>query len=168
MAPGHSIETQWMAMFEAMRIKNGTIFYILKNRVRRIIEMSWDYVFEGMGDGQYHVFSTSEHAYGPVFDTKTMWGHTEALIACMTILEYTGEVWAKEWYERIREFTLRTMPTGFGVWRQAVDRYGDDKKRSGISIYRKGNFHQPRYQMMNMLSLDRMIKNDGKLTRFPL
>jgi hypothetical protein len=57
--------------------------------------------------------------------------------------------------------------TGHGVWRQAVDRSGKDVKRVGVSSKRKGNFHQPRCLMMNILSLDRMIANAGKLTRFP-
>jgi len=167
-APGHTIETQWMAMVEAIREKNGTLFYILKNRARRMIELSWDYIFEGIGDTEYNVFDTPERCAGPVWDIKTMWAHTEVLVATLMTLEYTGDVWAKEWYERARAFTLRTMPTECGVWRQAVDRYGKNKKRRGISIYRKGNFHQPRCFMMNMLSLDRMIKNGGKLTPFPL
>ena len=167
-SPGHSIETHWMAMYEALREKNGTKFYILKNRIRRLLEMSWDYIFEGMGGTEYNVFAASGRPAGPNFDIKSMWSHTEVLVACMTTLEYTGDVWAKEWYERVRAFTHRTMTTDHGVWRQAVDRFGENKKRSGISIYRKGNFHQPRHMMMNMLSLDRMIKNNGKLTPFPL
>jgi mannose/cellobiose epimerase-like protein (N-acyl-D-glucosamine 2-epimerase family) len=97
-----------------------------------------------------------------------MWAHCEILIACLTILEYTGEVWAKEAYERARAYTLKTMAnTGHGVWRQAVDRYGKDLKRVGISPKRKGNFHQPRMLMKNILSLERMIHNAGKLTPFP-
>ena len=167
-SPGHSIETLWMVMHEAIRVKNGTTFYICKNRIRRILEMGWDYVFEGLGDTGYNVFGSEDTCAGGVFDIKTMWAHSEVLIACMLTLEYTGDVWAIEWYERARKFTLKTMPTGFGVWRQAVDRFGKDKKRAGISIYRKGNFHQPRYLMYNLLSLERIIKNNGKLTRFPL
>ena len=86
----------------------------------------------------------------------------------MTILEYTGEVWAKEWYERVRAFTLRTMAnTGHGVWRQAVDRFEDDIQRVGVSSKRKGNFHQPRCLMMNILSLQRMIDNRGNWLPWP-
>ena len=84
------------------------------------------------------------------------------------MLEYTGEVWAKEWYERTRDYLLRTMAnTGHGVWRQAVDRRGNDLKRVGVSEKRKGNFHQPRCLMMNLQSLDRMISGGGRLTPFP-
>ena len=38
-----------------------------------------------------------------------MWAHCEILIACLTVLEYTREVWVKEWYERTRAYLLRTM-----------------------------------------------------------
>jgi N-acylglucosamine 2-epimerase len=165
---GHSIEALWMVMHEAIRTGDRALFDTCKTRSRRLIEMSWDYVYEGCGTNQFHVFGDSEHCQGPSFEIKNMWTHTEILIVCMTVLEYTGEVWAKEWYERTREYTLRTMAnTGHGVWRQAVDRYGDDRQRSGISPYRKGNFHQPRYMMMNLMSLDRMIKNNRHLTPFP-
>jgi len=167
-APGHTLETQWMAMIEAIREMNGTTFYILKNRIRRMLEMSWDYIFEGMGDTEYNVFATDDRPAGPVWDLKSMWAHTEILVGTLMTLEYTGDVWAKEWYERARDYILRTMKTDHGVFRQAVDRYGEDLKRPGISIYRKGNFHQPRALMMNMLTLDRIIANKGKLTPFPL
>ncbi|MFC2087646.1 AGE family epimerase/isomerase, partial [Bacteroidota bacterium] len=70
-----------------------------------------------------------------------MWAHTEILIACMLILEYTGEIWAKEWYERAFRYIMDTMTTDYGVWRQAVNRFGENKKRKEVSIYRKGNFH---------------------------
>ena len=161
MMPGHSIETQWMAMAEAMRVKNIPLAQLFQKRFRRLIEMCWDYVFDGIGSTDYHVFATAEHPAGPVFDIKSMWSQTEALIGCMMVLEYSGEVWAREWYERIRAFLLRSMTTDFGVWRQAVDRFGVDKKRAGISIYRRGNFHQPRCLMMNILSLERIIANKG-------
>lgn len=168
MAPGHSLETLWMVMYEALRTKDRGLFDICKNRVRRLVEMNWDYVYEGWGTNSFRVSATESHPQGPSFEVKNMWAHTEILIACMTALEYTGEVWAKEWYERTREYAIRTMAnTGHGVWRQAVDRYGNNLKRSGISEYRKGNFHQPRYMMMNLLSLDRMLQNNGRCTPFP-
>jgi len=167
-APGHTIETQWMAMTEAIREKNGTSFSILKNRIRRNVEMSWDYIFEGIGDTNFNVFDTEDRRAGAYWEVRTMWAHTEVLLGTMMSLEYTGDVWAKEWYERTRAYCHRVYTTDHGVWRQAVDRYGENKKRSSITIYRKGNFHQPRYYIYNLMSLDRMIKNKGKLTAFPL
>ncbi len=165
---GHTIETQWMAMTEAIREKNGTLFYILKNRIRRMIEMTWDHIFEGVPSGEFRVFATDKRPAGVEWAEKSMWIQVEVLVGTMMTLEYTGDVWAHEWYERARAFTLRTMTTDHGVWRQAVNRFGEDVPRPGISPYRKDNFHQARYQFMNLLSLDRMIANKGKLTPFPL
>ena len=168
MFAGHSLETIWIAMHEALRIEDRTLFDTAKNRIRRLLEMCWDYVFDGWGDGDFFVHQTPEHRRGPQYEVKTMWAHCEILIACMSILEYTGEVWAKEWYERTLSYMLKTMAnTPHGVWRQAVDRQGRDLKRVGVSPNRKGNFHQPRFLMMNIQSLDRMIGNSGKLTPFP-
>ncbi len=168
MFAGHALETLWIVMHEALRIKDRALFTTAKDRVRRLVEMCWDYVFDGWGDGNYFVHDTPQHRRGPEYEVKTMWAHCEILIACMTVLEYTGEVWAKEWYERARDYLLRTMAnTPHGVWRQAVDRYGKDVKRVGVSPKRKGNFHQPRCLMLNLLSLQRMIKSGGRLTPFP-
>jgi mannose/cellobiose epimerase-like protein (N-acyl-D-glucosamine 2-epimerase family) len=166
---GHCIETLWMIMFHSIRVRNGTIFYICKSRIRRFLEMAWDYVYGGCADENFYVLDIPGHRFGPSYDVKTMWAECEILIACMTVLEYTGDIWAKEWYERAREFTYRTIAdTGIGVWRQAVNRYGENLVREGVSPYRKGNFHQPRSMMLNLLALERMIKNNGKLTPFPL
>lgn len=167
-SPGHTVETQWMAMTEALREKNRTAFMTLKDRARRMIELSWDYIYGGMGDARYYALDTKERPAGAVWDMKTMWAQCEILVATMMTLEYTGEVWASEWYERAREWTYRVMSTDCGVFRQAVDRYGVNKVRPGIPETRRDNFHEPRYYMMNILSLERMIRNKGKFTPFPV
>lgn len=163
MYTGHYLETLWMVYHEALRTKDVEVLNTVEKRMKHLIEMTWDYVFEGMGSEDFYVFQTENNCPGPDFDIKVMWSHTELLIATLSIYEQTGEKWAKEWYERGREFCLRTMAnTDTGVWRQAVDRFGKDKERPGIGIYRKGNFHQPRYQMMNILAIQRMKKNGVK------
>jgi len=161
MVAGHSLEALWMVLDEALRKNDKRLFEICKQRIRHIIEMSWDYVFDGFCSETYNVFSGAGRCAGPEYDSKVMWAHTELLIATMKVFELTGEVWAKEWYERGRAYCMKTMAnTGHGVWRQAVDRFGNDKKRPGMSIHRKCNFHQVRCQMMNLLAIERMIRND--------
>jgi N-acylglucosamine 2-epimerase len=158
MSTGHSLESLWMVLHEAIRINDAQLQETSKNRIRHLMEMNWDYVFEGLCTEAYYVFSTGTKCHGPDFDLKSMWAHTEMLIASMTIMEHTGEPWAREWYERCRKYCLNTMAnTPHGIWRQAVDRFGNNRKRPGISIYRKDNFHQIRYLMMNLLSVERMI-----------
>ena len=54
-----------------------------------------------------------------------------------------------------------------GVWRQAVDRRGNDVKRVATSTKRKDNDHQARMLMLNLMSLDRIIGNRRRATPFP-
>ncbi len=166
MRPDHGIETLWMVLFEALRTKDINLFDKVKKRIRRIIEMNWDYVFEGLGCS-FNLFGSDKVPAGTDYNIKNMWAHCEILIACLSILEYTGEVWAKEWYERTRAYILKTMATDSGIWRQAVDRFGKPKDRPNVSALRRCNYHQPRAIMYNLLTLDRMIKNKGMLTAFP-
>ncbi len=155
---GHTIETLWIVMTEALRRGDRKLFDEAAGRIRRFLELCWDPVNDGLGDGNFHVVATKKHPAGPEYDVKTMWAHCEAMIACMMVLEHTGAAWACEWYERLRAYTLKVMPVpGHGVWRQAVDRSGKDLKRVGISNKRKDNFHQARYLMRNLLSLKRMM-----------
>jgi N-acylglucosamine 2-epimerase len=158
MFTGHSLEALWMVMHEALRKNDKGLFETCKSRIRRLIEMNWDYIFEGLCTEEYHVLKSGDRCPGPTYDLKVMWAHAEALLATLSIFEHSGETWASEWYEKVRQYTLKNFSnTGHGVWRQAVDRFGKDKQRPGISIFRKDNFHQIRYQMMNLLALERMI-----------
>jgi mannose/cellobiose epimerase-like protein (N-acyl-D-glucosamine 2-epimerase family) len=164
MFTGHSVETMWMVMFEAIRQGNDSLFVEAKNTFRRYLELCWDYVFEGFGDGDFYVYDGPGRTREALYGVKTMWSHCELMLGLMHILEYTGERWAKQWYERVRAYAIGAFDTDCGVWRQAVDRFGEDISREGQPVQRKGNFHQPRYMMLNLLSLDRMIANEGNLT----
>jgi mannose/cellobiose epimerase-like protein (N-acyl-D-glucosamine 2-epimerase family) len=170
MFTGHSLETQWIVMMEAIRQGDRQLFDMSKEMIKRYLTLSWDYVFEGFGDGHFYVFDGPDRTRQKLYGVKSMWSHTEILLATMHILEFSGELWASEWYERARAYSLRSFDTPFGVWRQAVDRFGNDVQREGIPVTRRDNFHPPRYMMMNLLSLDRMIKNKGKLSqlRYPI
>ena len=160
MFTGHSLEALWMVLAESIRRNDKQLFETCKKRIRHLIEMNWDYVFDGWCTQHYYVFNSEGKCQGPTYDLKVMWAHCELLISTMMVLEHTGETWAMEWYERGRDYCIKNMAnTGCGVWRDAVDRFGRDKQRPGISIYRKDNFHQIRYHMMNLLSIERIIKN---------
>lgn len=157
MLTGHTVETLWIVMAEALRRGDKKLFDEAAGRVRRFLELCWDSVHGGFADGNYRV------GRGPDYGVKTMWAQCEAMIACMMVREQTGAAWAREWYDRLRAFTLKVMPVpGHGVWRQAVDRSGKDLKRIGVSAKRKDNFHQARYLMLNLLSLNRMLAQSGK------
>jgi hypothetical protein len=125
--------------------------------MRRLIEMTWDYVFGGIGDTDFRVFASQSHPLGPDFSLKAMWAQAEVLVGTMKMHEATGDPWALDWYERAWDYVTQTMTTDHGVWRQAVDRAGGSVERPGISPYRKGNFHQPRCLMMNLLAVEQLV-----------
>lgn len=163
----HAMEAQWMLMDEALRTKDRSLFDLAMARVRRYIELRWDYIFDGFGYGDYWVFGGLEGRPSDGYREKAMWTHTEILIATMMALEYTGESWAREWYDRVHRFTMRNFADPSpGVWIQATDRRGKSIPREGVHPKRRCNYHQPRCQMLNMLSLERMIRNNGELTPF--
>ena len=168
MQPGHSVETMWVVLLEAVRTGNAGLFNQAASRFRHYLELGWDYGFEGYGDMHFWLFDGLGRDRDTMYGVKSMWSHTELLIGLMHIYEYTGENWACEWYERVRTYALKAFDTDYGVWRQAVDRLGNDRKRETYSAKRKGNYHYPRYLMLNIMSIDRIIKNGGRTTPFPL
>jgi mannose/cellobiose epimerase-like protein (N-acyl-D-glucosamine 2-epimerase family) len=158
MLSGHAVEALWMIMDAALRRGERQLVDTAAARMRHLLEMCWDYVFDGFGDGDFRVFADAKHARGPDYDIKTMWAHCDAMIGCMMAVEQGCGDWAADWYGRLRDYALRVMPVAdCGVWRQAVDRQGRDIKRVGVSTKRKDNFHQARYMMLNLLSLERML-----------
>ncbi|MEX0329826.1 MAG: AGE family epimerase/isomerase [Puniceicoccaceae bacterium] len=157
MVPGHSIEAQWMGMLAARRLGKADMEANFRDRMRHLIEISWDEEFGGTCDTAYHAVATDGHPAGPVMDIKTMWAQTEVCIGTMLAYELSGETWARDWFNKSWFYLQETMTTPHGVWRQAVDRQGRDKQREGISPYRMGNFHQPRCLMYLMQSIRRQM-----------
>jgi len=127
--------------------------------------MGWDHIFDGWASEDYFVFRGEDHVLGTDYSTKTMWAHTEILVGCMKVIENTGEAWAWDWYQRTWEYVKKTFRLGAGAWEQAVNRRGEpiSRERWGINPMRRGNYHQPRFLMLNMLSLNRMIQRGEKL-----
>lgn len=171
MLVGHSLEVQWMIMFEAIRLKDQKLFEQSKNLIRRYLEIGWDYVFEGLGSTHFYVFDGPGRTREKLYGVKEGWAHHEILIALLHVIEYTGEDWAKIWYDRAHKYIVEKFDTECGVWKQSLNRFGGEvdsslKIRSRWHPKRRDNFHQPRMMMLNLLSLDRMIKNKGRVTAF--
>ena len=168
----HVTETMWIIMREALRTKNKTLFDNAINIVRKHVEIGWDYIYGGIGNN-YYVFDGPDRTRKKLYGHKKGWANIELMIPLIFIVEYTGEYWAKECYDRLYPYIIKTYDTDWGVWKQSVNRFGGPVSRA---LYirkrwhpkRKGNFHQARAMMYNMLSFDRMINNKGKLTPFPV
>ena len=161
---GHSLETQWMVMQLALQKKDQLLFEQAKSIFRRYLEMGWDHIYDGWASEDYHIFAGEDHILGTDYATKTMWAHVEILVGCMMAIENTGEAWAYDWYHRTWEYVIKTFRLGVGAWEQAVNRQGEpiSREKWGINPMRRGNSHQPRFLMLNILSLDRIINADNK------
>ena len=70
MLTGHAIETLWLLMAEALRHQDRQLFETAAGRLRRFLEMCWDYIFDGLADGNFHVFGTKTQPRGPSMTSR--------------------------------------------------------------------------------------------------
>ncbi len=161
---GHSLETQWMIMDLALRRNDMELYEKARKNFKRYLLMAWDYNFDGYGSESYYVFR--DYPLNEVFSIKTMWAHTEILNGCLLIYAHEQSEWAREWYDLTWNYVKDHFCLGTGAWEQAVDRRGRPQSREkwGIDPNRRGNFHQPRFLMMAIMRLNRMLGETGPAT----
>ncbi|MBA3631865.1 MAG: AGE family epimerase/isomerase [Acidobacteria bacterium] len=155
---GHGIETLWMMLFEAERLKNKQLFNTFAERFRRHTEVAWDDVYGGVFR---NLMNVNENRW--TLD-KVLWAQEEVLIGSLYIFEKTGADWASEMFNRTYEYVIKTYPLkkyGSPLWMYAGNRkveFEEFKTRPK----RVENYHHPRHLMLNILSLDRMINRSGR------
>ena len=161
---GHSLETQWMVMDLALRRNDKDLYKKARDNFRRYLMMGWDHNFDGWGSEFYYVLQ--DYPLQKVYQTKTMWSHTEILNGCLMIYEHEKAMWARELYDETWDYVKKYFSRGIPAWEQAVDRFGKPKSRAnwGINPMRRGNYHQPRYLMLAILRLNRMIEKQSSAT----
>jgi mannose/cellobiose epimerase-like protein (N-acyl-D-glucosamine 2-epimerase family) len=154
---GHSIETLWMVLYEAVRKRDRALFDLAAERFRRHAEVAWDYVYGGVFYGLRNVDNNVW------WTTKYGWVQMEALIGTLCIIEHTGAQWAKDYFARLYPWVMAKFPLkqyGYPLWIDSADRWVKFDKGDGSR--RAENFHHPRQLMLNMLAVERMIKRGGK------
>jgi len=154
---GHAIETLWMVLYEAARKKDRQLFDRAAEQFLRHIEVSWDDVYGG-------AFRCLDNVDKNIWKVdKVLWLQEEVLIGTLFICEHAGEQWAKDWFGKMFKYVQDKFPLkqyGFPIWILSADR-----KVTFVEHYtRVGNFHHPRHLMLNILSLDRIIKRDGYIS----
>lgn len=153
---GHDIETMWMVMFDAIRRKDSNLFESAVEKFKRHVEVAWDDVYRG-------VFRCLDDVNNNIWKVdKVLWAQEEVLIATLLIIEHTGDPWAFQWFEKMYRYVLEKYPLkkyGYSLWN-----LGGDRKvtfiKEGIRVE---NYHHPRHLMLNILSLERIIKAEGKV-----
>ena len=150
---GHSIETLWMLLHEAMRRRDRALFDLLADRFRRHVEVAWDDVYGGVWRNLMDV-----EANRWTLD-KVLWAQEEVLIGSLLVYEQTGAPWAYELFARALAYVEATFPLaahGSPLWMYAGDRqvaYDEFLTRPR----RCEHYHHPRHLMLNLQMLDRLI-----------
>jgi mannose/cellobiose epimerase-like protein (N-acyl-D-glucosamine 2-epimerase family) len=152
---GHSIETLWMIMDEAIRRRDRSLFDLAGARLRRAIEVAWDDVYGG-------VFRSLNDVEANVwFTDKVLWAQEEVLIGTLMAVEHAGWGWARDWFVRMYNYVHDKWPLvrhGFALWDNATDR-----KVTFVRPYNRiENFHHPRHVMLNLLAATRLAGRGGR------
>lgn len=154
---GHTIETLWMILPEAMRLKDRSLFDLATERFARHVEVAWDPVYSGV----FRVL----HIHGSYTFDKVLWAQEEVLIGMMILMEHTDLRWPASWFDRMFHYGQEKYPLKQYVhplWILNADR----KVTFEPHTFRKGNHHHPRHLMLNLLALERMTEREGKVSRF--
>ncbi|MGE0132853.1 MAG: AGE family epimerase/isomerase [Blastocatellales bacterium] len=157
---GHAIETLWMLLYEAARLKDRKLFETVAGRLRRHIEVAWDDVYGGV----YRNLMNVERNLWTL--DKVLWAQEEVLIGTLFVIEHSGAQWAGDWFAKTWSYVQGKFPLkkhGSPIWIYAGNRkveFEEFKTRPK----RVENFHHPRHLMLNLLSLERMIKRGAKVS----
>ena len=154
---GHAIETMWMVVYEAARLKNRKLFDEAARRFQHHVEVATDRVYGG-------VFRCLTNVDENVWKTdKVLWAQEEVLVGALFIVEHTGAAWARDLFARQYAYVMDKYPLkkhGFALWINQ----GDRKVTFEPHYNRVENFHHPRHLMLNLLCLERMIERGGKVS----
>jgi len=152
---GHCIENLWMLMIEAQRLRNDKLFETFASWFRHHVEVAWDDVYGG-------AFRNLQNVEKDIWTLdKVLWLQEEVLIGCLMIIERNGDPWAIEMFDRMYKYVREKYPLkahGSPLWMYASDRRVTYDAFSRMPK-RVENYHHPRHLMLNLLSLERMIKN---------
>jgi mannose/cellobiose epimerase-like protein (N-acyl-D-glucosamine 2-epimerase family) len=154
-ATGHSIETLWMVLYEAVRRKDRKLFDEAARRFRYHVEVATDRIYGGV----FHDLTNVDRNLWRV--EKVLWAQEEVLVGALWLVEHTGAAWARDLFANQYAYVREKYPLkkhGFSGWINQGDR-----KVTFVEHYnRVENFHHPRHLMLNILALDRMIERGGK------
>ena len=155
----HGLETLWMVMWEAERRGDSELFKKAAEGFKRHVQVSWDDVYGGVFQGLVHVDENRWQL------NKSTWAQVEVLVGCLLLVEHSGEPWAGkmfgEMYTYFRQnYSLEEQ--GCPMWLLGGDRKLDPYRRPRAG----DNYHIPRWLMLNLLSLERIIARDGKISQF--
>jgi len=166
---GVAIEALSTVMDEADRRNDRRLWGVAADRVRRHLEVGWDWAFGGLAEwvnvdqGCYewppeHPTGTDLEirATGEYFYLKSLWALNEALIATLDVFERRGDTWAADFFGMMH----RLVEEKYSQRRRGLPGYmlfGDRRLTFQPHVRRQDNYHPPHQMMLNLLTLDRML-----------
>ncbi len=168
---GHSIETLWMVMDEAERRNDLQLWNLCAERIRRHIEVGWDWIYGGLSQwvnvdhGDYvwpierPVGTDLEFRFrGEYHYMKTLWSLNEIMVACLKIFERTGAEWAERFFGMAQDvIDAKFSRKRFG--QPGYMLFADRRMVQQPHVSRQDNYHPPRQLMLNLMTLERMARN---------
>ncbi len=169
---GHSVETLWMVMEEALRCGDDQLWTTCASRIHHHLDVGWDYVYGGLAhmvdvDNGCHEWPP-EHPVGTNLEfrfvgeynyMKTVWALNEVLVATLNIFERTGADWARRYFgmaQKVIDDKLSMRKYG----QPGFMLFSDRKMKRVPHTARQDNYHPLRQLMLNLLVLNRMIKTE--------
>jgi hypothetical protein len=167
---GHGVEVLWMVMDEADRRKDTGLWATCAGRIQRQIDVGWDRVYGGLSQwvnvdqGSYQWppetpvgTDLSFHFAGEYNYMKALWGLNEVLVATLTVFERTGAEWAAQYFA----MAYQVLTEKFSMKKRGLPGYAlfaDRRMTFQPHVGRQDNYHPLRQLMLNIVTLDRMLK----------
>ncbi len=149
--PGHSIETSWFLMNEALYRKDKDLFYLALEILNCSYERGWD--------NEYGGILTFTDLWGKPsprleWDMKFWWTHTESLFAMLLAYIATQDDSYLAKYEKLHKWTFDYFPDcEYGEWFGYLHRDGSISSQIKGSEW-KGTLHLPRLLLNGINCID--------------
>ena len=105
--PGHSMETAWFLMTEALHRQDSELMKKAIQINLWSLERGWD---QEKGGIFYFVDVENKPVLSLEWDMKLFWPHCEAMIALLYSYLYTSDEIHLEWFKRIKEYVFTHFP----------------------------------------------------------
>ncbi len=157
--PGHSMETAWFMMREAIHRKDRKIMERCMEILRWSLERGWD---NEQGGIFYFVDVENKPVLSLEWDMKLFWVHCEAMVALAYSYWYTKDTWYMQWFDKIMDYVWAHYPDeGHPEWFGHLHRDGTPINYIKGSDW-KGPFHNVR-AFMTLTQIFRALKNGEEL-----
>lgn len=155
--PGHSMETAWFVMKEAIHRKDRKVMEQAIQVLEWSLERGWD---EEKGGIFYFVDVENKPVLSLEWDMKLFWVHCEAMIALAFAHWFTGDDKYMVWLDKIKDYAFKYFPDeGHPEWFGHLHRDGTPISYIKGSDW-KGPFHNVRAFMLLTQLFESMEKGE--------